>query len=325
MYIERESGIPVCDWYNQIVQNQTGNSSMTFKSSLKLSLLIALASSSSLIRADNEVISNPYINRLEGLNMGASVGGTSFFANKLKHNTQVGTLISAGNNQVYNSGMMANIFLGNNWISSNGYFTGVELGFNLFGENELTMRDSANVNATVLATAVIPEDSGSVTLNDMLATQTKITRHFLEPYFDVKLGFLPRPDALLYLRGGINYNQLAIRNNVSYNVADSALNFGNGNSLNTNSAISVKTHRDKIGFRVGTGMEYLITPQIGLGANYVYTLYARISNNNTATVPVVVCDALESCVISDDTAETNSNTRVHDQEAMIQLIYHFGL
>lgn len=190
---------------------------MTLKSSLKLSLLIALASSSSLIRADNEVISNPYINRLEGLNMGASVGGTSFFANKLKHNTQVGTLLSAGNNQVYNSGMMANIFLGNNWISSDGYFTGVELGFNLFGENELTMRGLANVNANVLATNEDPEDSGSVTLNDMLATQTKITRHFLEPYLDVKLGFLPRPDALVYLRGGINYNQFVVKSGINLN------------------------------------------------------------------------------------------------------------
>ncbi|MGE4349913.1 MAG: hypothetical protein AB7D28_09110 [Candidatus Berkiella sp.] len=296
---------------------------MKLKSGLKLSLLVALTSSSSLIRADNEVISNAYINRLEGVNLGASVGGTNFLANKLWHNTQAGTLISAADNKIYNNGMMANLFFGNNWIASDGYFTGVELGLNLFGGKQLTMSDNANVNAQVLASNIADED-GFATLNDTLATQTKIMRHFLEPYFDVKLGFLPRPDALLYLRGGINYNKLAIQKNISYNINDSSYNLNNTNTINAGSAISVKTHRNKIGFRVGTGMEYLITPYIGLGANYVYTFYARISSSNTSTMPTAVCDALEGCVTVDSVSVTNSNAKVYDQEAMIQLIYHFG-
>jgi hypothetical protein len=69
----------------------------------------------------------------------------------------------------------------------------------------------------------------------------------------------------------------------------------------------------------------MVTPNIGVSADYVYTWYPRVSTNSSATAEGVYCDPVEGCLVVPSTVSVNAKTTTHDQQVLAQLIYHFAV
>ncbi|MBX3708484.1 MAG: outer membrane beta-barrel protein [Gammaproteobacteria bacterium] len=236
---------------------------------------------------------------------------------------------SKGN--IYRYGAMAKLFVGYGNVFDNHAYLGAELGVNFFGANDATLRNTAAHNTTVSSTDSQLPAYGEAQLNTALSSRTKITRNAVEPLLDLKLGFLMTPTALAYIRGGINYNTIRVKTNSSYQ-ADGAVentldpeepNF----PLTATASSSFENSRKKssVGYRAGIGMEVMITPEFGVGADYVYTFYRNV-NTNTANHAGndVACDAYEGCQVVAADQSNSTRTRLSDQQVLAQLIYHFG-
>ncbi len=294
--------------------------SMELKSKFNLSLLVLSLSYPTAQAIAKAIPVDPYYNRFAGWTVGAGVGATTFMS-EVSSDTLVGNASTSTENHTYKYGLMGNIFVGDSWITNDGYYYGLELGLNLFAADDLTMSGADQTNITVTAIAFV--DSGTLIYENALSAQNKIKRNALEPYLDLKLGFLMTPDFLAYVRGGINYNQLELYTNGLYQVTVSQASDITTTSLTSNSSLNVKSKKDRIGIRVGAGLEYLLTPNIGFGANYVYTFYPHAKDNSTTAANEIACDVIEGCVVQNTNFIINSNSSNYDQEALVQLIYHF--
>lgn len=319
---------------------------MELKSSFKLSLIFLLVSAPTSLAfayADSPCT-------FCGFTAGLGVGATTFMTN-ITSNTDVAsdgifldtTLGTAPGNlynnyaagNVYKYGPMGALFVGYGLVFDNHTYLGAELGVNFLGANETSLRD----NPTVTSTSTIfsfGTQTGFMTYNAALMTKTKVTRDSLEPFLDVKAGMLITPTALVYLRGGINYNSLKIKSHSSFNVTGLATeNIRSGEELATGTATTAfnfnNSHTESvIGFRAGVGGEVMVTPEIGVGADYIYSFYKNINTSASGVGTDVTCNLSNNgnipatCTVIPATVANSAKAKLSDQQVMAQFIYHFG-
>lgn len=230
----------------------------------------------------------------------------------------------SANNNVYRYGAMGNLFVGYGQVYDNNAYLGAELGLNFFGARVTTQKSAASNNTEITYTDSFISEIQQLLINNALNANTAITRNSLEPYLDIKLGYVFNPSLLTYLKGGINYNKIEIKNTTSWQtnavLSPIAPIFPGSGAASLEQSHS----RGGLGYRVGAGMEYLLTPQIGLGMEYVYTFYRKVQSEDNGSGTNVACDALEGCQIVSANLANSTHVTVSDQEIMAQLIYHFG-
>lgn len=322
---------------------------MELKSSFKLSVIFLLAAAPTSM-AMAAKINYGYATPCSfcGLTLGLGLGATTFMSDLTSSttvNSDIPSFIIEGNRSmlatpvegnsvsnyakgnIYRYSPMGAVFIGYGMVFDNYTYLGAELGANVFGSTNTSLRSTASHNTSVTSIDTNDNTVGLAVLNKALSSRTKATRNSVEPFLDLKAGWLMTPTALAYIRGGINYNTLKVKTNSNFQ-ADGAM-FANVPSnfpvtASTSSSFETSRKKSEVGYRAGIGMEVMITPEFSVGADYVYTFYQDVKVNGSGTGSDVACDALEGCQVV--TADNANSTKAHlsDQQVMAQLIYHFG-
>ncbi len=238
---------------------------------------------------------------------------------------------------LYQYGVMGNLFVGYGSVLDNHAYWGAELGLNAFGARETSLKNSANNTAAIQVHDIFIGPpfafEGVTTYQNSLASNTQVSRSAIEPYLDLKLGFLMTPTSLVYVKGGINYNTLKVKTNANHQVVANMVwgeidgpipPFSVTDSGVASSAIESSKSKSEIGYRAGIGGEVLITPEFGVAAEYIYSFYPKTKKAVNGIASDVSCDALEGCQVVDASISNNSKTTFSDQQVMAKLIYHFG-
>ncbi|VVC74774.1 hypothetical protein AQUSIP_00460 [Aquicella siphonis] len=230
----------------------------------------------------------------------------------------------------YKYGVMGNIFVGYGYVFDNHAYLGGELGLNFLGANDATLKNTTTTNTTMTVTDSGQEAFGTGNYANSLFTKTKATRNSVEPFLDLKAGFLITPTALVYLRGGINYNTFKVKTEGSFNAAgNTSYSYNDGietgaSSTSTTSAFTASRKKSEIGYRAGIGMEVMVTPAFGVGADYVYSFYRTVKASSNTSSSDVACDIYEGCQVVGANMTNSSKANLSDQQVTAQLIYHFG-
>lgn len=295
---------------------------MEFKSKFKLSLIcLAIASPASLLA---QPVASPC--SFSGLTLGVGVGATTFMTD-ISNDTSVGNAALDPTKNIYDFGPMAELFIGYGNVFDNNTYLGAELGLNIFGSTETSVSDTATNHVTTTAFEV-GNIIGTANYSNSLYTKTKVTRNAVEPVLDIKAGYLVTPTALIFLRGGVAYNNLKIKTNSVYNVSGNTVpnpqSSAKASSVTTSSSLFTSQTKSTFAFRLGIGTEYMVTPNFGIGADYIYTFYPSLKTTAATGGRDVACDALEGCVADNVTYANTSKASLNDQQVMAQLIYHFS-
>lgn len=312
---------------------------MELKKAFKLSTIFLLATAPAFALAQGASITPC---SFCGWTIGAGVGVTTFMSDmkssssvssdivntpidlvmqpELDHTYSVAT---HADTNVYRYNAMGNLFVGYGHVFSNYMYLGSELGMNVFGANETELPHS-------VTSANFASDFGDVVynVNKSLSSKTTVSRNSVEPFLDIKLGFLSTPTALVYLRGGINYNEITAKQTTTYQASgsgyDDFLTKQDLEEASTSFTYTNKESRSGIGYRVGAGTEFMVTPEMGIGFDYVYSFYPKVSKSTSGTGTDVACYHLEGCAVTPGTYAADTKATVSDQEVLAKLIYHFG-
>lgn len=315
---------------------------MEFKKAFKLSTIFLLATAPAIVLAQGQSITPC---SFCGWTIGAGLGVTTFMSDMKSSSSVSSDIINTpidngffiqppvldnnyavathANANVYRYNAMGNLFVGYGLVFPNYLYLGSELGFNLFGANETELPHS-------ITTANFASEFGTVVfnVNKSLNSKTTVERNSIEPFLDVKFGFLATPTAMVYLRGGINYNDIKIKQKATFQASgvgfDSFLVQPPLDEVSTGYTITNKDSRSAIGYRLGAGTEFLVTPSMGIGFDYVYSFYPKVKSAVSGTATDVACYELEGCAVTSGTYTAESKATVSDQEVMAKLIYHFG-
>lgn len=319
---------------------------MELKSIFKLStlfILIAAPASSALADIYGGTPCN-----FNGFTVGVGLGASTFMNNTILNtnsssdlfvplSTQLAVTPTVGNTfsqyanpNLYKYGPMGSLFVGYGAAFANHLYLGAELGINFLWSNKTSVKVSDSNNTTVTSTDVSTGDSGSVNYANLISIHSKTNRSVAEPFLDLKLGFLITPTALVYLRGGTNYNSFDLKTNGTFDAAANSEFFiasgptTGGDSASTSSSFSSSRKKSLFGYRAGLGMEVMVTPEISVGADYVYSFYQTIRATSSTNTSDVVCDAFEGCQIVNGTIQNSSQAKLSDQQVTMQFIYHLG-
>jgi len=315
---------------------------MEFKSGFKLSLISLCVLAPGLVFAKT-CSSTSFCGWSVGIGLGATTFMTDINANATMNDPEafVPPIIDLAlapapvieknimthdiNGDIYRYGIMGALFVGYGQIYTNNTYIGAELGLNFFGARSTSLKGSTSNNQYVSSSQRNAQvQFGDVAISQQISTNTRVTRNAIEPFLDLKLGYLITPTTLGYLRGGLNYNTIQIKNNAAYSViVDPSTSF---RPTPPPGSIGADHSHSRTGFnwRAGAGVEVLVTPDVGLGVDYVYTFYRNVTSNTTGSGNDIACDTLEGCIQVPATLTSSSKATVSDQEVMAQLIYHFG-
>ena len=293
---------------------------MEWKNKIKLSFLLALVSNP---------LGNAYarVEHFGGFTIGAG-GGAILSMADLETTSSTRTETDSSKNEIFKFGPMGVLSVGYGHIY-NRFFMGADLGLNFLGARKLTISDSTETHVPLLATNIVGIPGGIETgsYNNSLFTETEITRNLIEPFLDMKFGFLLAPTILAYLKGGISYNSRDISTTSYFNASGNT----EGSFIVAPTNVSTVTTRlrfanddNRLGVRAGIGGEFFITPHIGLATDYVFTFYHHIDQSSSGTVSDVICDSIEGCVVADGSFSNTSSAKVRDQKVTAQIIYHIG-
>tara|TARA_R110002126_G_scaffold273866_1_gene418595 strand:+ start:119567 stop:120394 length:828 start_codon:yes stop_codon:yes gene_type:complete len=255
----------------------------------------------------------------DGFMLGAGAGVTEFMDSGT-YNTTANNLVNSTNNRSFRFGFMGDVIAGYGRRVYKPFYLGTELGLNIFGTRKTSFSRASQLDVTVVQTEF---GSSSVVRNDTLSDTTTVSGNVLVPSFDIKPGLLVTPNSLLFARVGINYNQIHVVKNSMYQSSGLFTSPDATELTMTQSGLYSSEKKQLIGLRTGVGFEYLISDNIGLAANYVYAFYNSVNTQMVGTSSRVACDTIEGCHVNGDgTYVASGKSKISDQQALLQLIYH---
>lgn len=253
-----------------------------------------------------------------GFIFGAGAGVTEFMDSG-RYNILAGTTLNSLDNRSFRFGFMGDLVAGYGRRIYKPFYLGSEFGLNIFGTRKTSSSNTVHTGVTVEDA----ENDTTVTTNEILSGTTTVAGNVFVPSFDVKPGLLITPNSLLFARVGINYNQVDIRRQSSYQASGNFRSVTDVVSTTVHSGLYSTEKKQLIGLRTGFGFEYLISDNIGLAANYVYAFYNSVNTQGTSASQEVACDALEGCHVNENGAYVASGkSKISDQQALLQVIYH---
>lgn len=255
----------------------------------------------------------------DGFMLGAGAGVTEFM-DAGSYSTSTRITLSSVNSRSFRFGFMGDVIAGYGRHVYKSFYLGTELGLNIFGTRKTSSHHATQTSITVDDTEFT---SITTTVNEALSSTTTASGNVFVPFFDIKPGLIVTPNSFLFARVGVNYNQLNIVTQSLHHASATQIN-ADATILNaTQSGLYSSDKKQLIGLRTGLGFEYLISDHIGLAANYVYSFYNSVNLNATGVSNSEACDVFEGCHVSGDgTYVASGKSKISDQQALLQLIYH---
>ena len=238
-----------------------------------------------------------------------------------KYDTVAADMLHTYSPRNFQYGFAGNLALGYGFFLKNPLYLGTELGITFLGNTKNKSSSSAaastNVNDAIF--------SRSSLVNDAISTQSAVNENSVVPYFDLKPGIVISPQTWLYGRVGINYNRIKVKTNTQYNSSGGDI-AGSAEPAFTSeySAFSASSKRSAPGLRTGLGIDYLVSKNFGISANYIYSYYNSLKTNGSSTSKQLACDTIEGCPAVDGVFTTTGTTKASDSQVLLELIYHLA-
>jgi opacity protein-like surface antigen len=219
-----------------------------------------------------------------------------------------------GRSTVNKFGAMGNLFIGYGYVNDI-YYVGAHMGINLVGATMLNTNQTNAFNINVTDS----NDLSSAYYYYTLTTQTKVSRSWVEPFLDIKLGGLITPETLAYAIAGVSVDSVTLQSITAFNTSVSVPGIS---SSTANSVLNYSKTRNMVGFRLGAGAETMITSKFGVGAQYVYSFFSTFNNNSSLDSVAAVADTELGCITTPVTITNHTQTQLNDQQVSVQFIYH---
>ncbi len=237
-------------------------------------------------------------------------------------------LIAKGDGQPHAFGAKGNIFAGyavtpNDWL-----YLGGEVGLNLVSREYVDLNANATLHTSVTGkSTVIIDATGITNLNGEMTTKTTVRRRFFEPTLDFKPGILLTPNLLVYARAGMGYNNITTTTRSTYGITGNQsvnipFTFTRSTVASASQEIQSTNTRNVLSWRTGIGFLGMMSHNLGLSADYIYTFYDKGSVNRSGQGNTVACDMLEGCVNTNSPYVASTDARPSDQEVLLQLVYY---
>tara|TARA_R110000868_G_scaffold158036_4_gene385920 strand:- start:88589 stop:89383 length:795 start_codon:yes stop_codon:yes gene_type:complete len=221
-------------------------------------------------------------------NLGYSTTGNRFVTTGTAHTP---TSASAHNEKSFtNTGGVGLIDLGIGQ-TFDWFYLGAEL-YTSFGN-----RTTESVSASATAEGIHAQGTGTAALNSF------------NYGLDFKPGVVIGKNTLAYLRIGAAFA------NYTLSAASTSSNAATGQTYISTSGSHSNT---VLGWRIGLGVEEMLTAHIGINFDYIYTMY----NGNNATTFVTTNVNTEGTNTQNEVAG-NTSLRFQDQQVLLGINYHF--
>ncbi len=214
-----------------------------------------------------------------GFYLGGAIGGNQYLGNTEQEltATYVETfdflLVTLGNSEqdyeAKSSGFTGQIQLGyayvNDWFFGALEVSGNGAGGADFGRNyeTKTLNDADGYIATI-----------------SLSSDMDIELNNFEPVVDLKLGFRVTPNSLLYARVGAAFNEIQLKDTVTFTeLTDIDAPF---DGIPLTSHLDVSESKSVVGLRLGVGGEHRFTQHLAVTLDYIYTDYGSVDVSGVA-------------------------------------------
>ncbi len=155
------------------------------------------------------------------------------------------------------------------------------------------------------------DENDDLTINS--SNHAKASLRGSELDLDFKPGILLDENFLIYVRVGAAFNELEIQSSSAWSLHDE-LGFDHPSASDHSSESNNVT-----GLRLGAGLEYLITEEIGVSIDYVYTDYGDIKTSTSGFDKMTSTDGYESSI----SGNAKSKIEVVTNTLMAGVTYHF--
>lgn len=245
--------------------------------------------------------------------------GVTEFMSAAKYDTVAGDMHHTYSPRNFQYGFAGDLAVGYGFFLKRSLYLGTELGVTFLGNTKnksaSLAASSTNVNDETLSRASL--------VNDAISTQSTVIENSVVPYFDLKPGIVISPQTWLYGRIGINYNQIKVKTNSQYNSSGGDLADSEPLAFTSEyTAFSATSKRNAPGLRTGLGIDYLVSKNFGISANYIYSYYNRLKTNGSSSSKQLACDTVEGCPAVDGPFTTTGTTKASDSQVLLELIYH---
>ncbi len=224
------------------------------------------------------------------------------------------TLDNNGRSTVTKFGPMGNLFLGYGYVNDI-YYVGANLGLNFVGAAMLNTNQTNAFNINITDA----NDVTAVYYYYTTTTQTKVSRSWVEPFLDLKLGGLITPETLAYAIAGLSLDNVTTR---SISVYTTTATIPGSDAATANTVLNYSKTRNLLGLRLGAGAEAMLTSHIGVGAQYVYSFFPSFNDSGAINSQAAVCDTENGCATTPAVIRNNTQTVLSDQQVLVQFIYH---
>lgn len=165
------------------------------------------------------------------------------------------------------------------------------------------------------------------------AIHDKVSLRKNELIIDLKPGVTFKDTFLVYARVGAAFNKLLLKSAGSWTQQGGEIDIPTGAQIQPLSYIASffqpeeafgcsKESSHKVGIRVGVGAEYLLTQQLGVSVDYIYTDYGNVSTYSTGEAHAVISPDTPSIfqhVLGIDAPNVGMST----QMVLAGLLYHW--
>lgn len=245
--------------------------------------------------------------------------GVTEFMSVAKYDTVAGDMFHTYSPRNFQYGFAGDLAVGYGFFLKRHLYLGTELGVTFLGNTKNNSSSSAAASTDVHDVTL----SRATLVNDAISSQSTVVENSVVPYFDLKPGIVISPKTWLYGRIGINYNQIKVKTNSQYNSSGGDISdFSNPEFTSDHSAFSATSKRNSPGLRTGLGIDYLVSKNFGISANYIYSYYNSLKTNGSSNSKQLACDTVEGCPIVDGPFTTTGTTKASDSQVLLELIYH---
>lgn len=267
-----------------------------------------------------------------GYNIGGGLGIVNFTASMSSDVSQNG-LVNSAVSDLTNPGVKGNLFVGYTYTPTNWLVLGAELGVNIVSRKQITLRDDNYQDVLVRGTDFFLgiNSAGQVGTHTNFNDALTASRNLLEPTLDLKAGILITPNLETHGRVGVGYNRITLNANSSFSetafqeVTIPFFPFASSSFAEMNAPFKTSKNRNVFPLRVGFGLTGMLTPNIGVSGDYIYSFYNTSRINRTNASRQISCDIIEGCTVNENgTYQNRSKARVSDQEILMNLVYYFN-
>jgi opacity protein-like surface antigen len=252
-----------------------------------------------------------------GFFVGAKIGGQQAMATYDQNASLVVSDFGAGvllgqstgaqDGHAFHTNLMGNVSAGYAHIV-NQFFLAAEVSINVAEEQEFSWRENE---------AAIGFNGDF--LIDSLVTDTSVEIENPDVILDLRPGILLAKNFLFYGRLGVAFNEISLEQTAATTFTDDV---GNVEHLSA----SDSTEDNVAGLRVGLGLEYKLTRNLGLVMDYVFTDYGTITNTLNQTMVSTKKEFLAQAAANpfNSQAIVNSEVHVYKNTGTVGVNWYFG-